>query len=92
MTMQVNVVSTTEVLWTGEASGVSAPSLDGDLGILTGREPVLAVLKPGTVRITPVSGQRVTLSVQQGFISVDEDTVTVVVDNTEGAQPLLHEQ
>lgn len=92
MTMQVKVVSTTEVLWTGEATTVSVPSVEGDIGILTGRQPVLAVLKAGTVRITPTSGQRVTLPVQQGFISVDEDAVTVVVDNTEDAQPLLPQQ
>ena len=80
--MKVEVVTTAAQLWDGEAASVVVPAADGDLGILTGRQPVLAVLRPGTVRITPASGSVVTFEVTEGFVSVDEDHVTVV---TEGA-------
>ncbi|WP_448073039.1 F0F1 ATP synthase subunit epsilon [Georgenia yuyongxinii] len=81
MTMKVDVVSTERALWNGEASSVVVPAANGDLGILTGREPVLAVLRPGTVRITPVSGSPVTIDVAEGFVSVDQDVVTVVLES-----------
>lgn len=81
MVMKVEVVSTTEPLWQGEASSVVVPAANGDLGILTGREPVLAVLRPGTVRITPTTGSVVTVDVSEGFVSVDEDVVTVVLES-----------
>ncbi|MFD1507445.1 F0F1 ATP synthase subunit epsilon [Georgenia yuyongxinii] len=81
MTMKVDVVSTERALWNGEASSVVVPAAGGDLGILTGREPVLAVLRPGTVRITPTSGAPVTIDVVDGFVSVDQDVVTVVLES-----------
>jgi F-type H+-transporting ATPase subunit epsilon len=81
--MKVEVVSTHAPVWSGEASSVVVPAVNGDLGILTGREPVLAVLRPGTVRITPTDGELVTVDVAEGFVSVDRDNVTVVLESAE---------
>lgn len=89
MALKVDVVSTTQVLWSGEATSVTVPAVDGEVGILTGRQPLLAVLRPGEVRVTPASGQQVAFGARQGFVSVDADVVTVVVDNTEGGAPLV---
>ena len=50
--MNVRIVSTDEVLWAGKASSVVVPSIDGDLGILPGRQPILAVLRAGKARVT----------------------------------------
>ncbi len=83
MVMKVEVVSTHAPVWSGEASSVVVPAANGDLGILTGREPVLAVLRPGTVRITPTDGELVTVDVAEGFVSVDRDNVTVVLESAE---------
>ncbi|WP_345215404.1 F0F1 ATP synthase subunit epsilon [Georgenia halophila] len=79
--MNVDVVSTTAALWTGEASSVVVPAANGSMGILTGHEPVLSLLQPGTVRITPTSGSQVEVEVSEGFVSVDNNAVTVVVES-----------
>ncbi|MGC5615306.1 F0F1 ATP synthase subunit epsilon [Georgenia sp. Z1491] len=76
--LTVDVVSPTGVLWSGEASSVVVPAAEGELGVLPGREPVLAVLLPGTARVTS-DGSTVSLDVHGGFVSVDDDVVTVVV-------------
>lgn len=89
MALSVDVVATDASLWRGKASSVIVPAAEGDLGILPGRQPVLAVLRPGTVRITPPSGSVVELEVLEGFVSVDEDVVTVVVDNSDRSHPAL---
>jgi F-type H+-transporting ATPase subunit epsilon len=81
--MKVEVVSTHARVWSGEASSVVVPAANGDLGILSGREPVLAVLRPGTVRITPTEGEPVTVDVAEGFVSVDRDNVTVVLESAD---------
>jgi F-type H+-transporting ATPase subunit epsilon len=78
--LDVDVVAADRTIWSGEASMVSAPSVEGDVGILPGHTPMLAVLRPGTVRITPVSGELVRAPVETGFLSVDGDRVTVVTD------------
>lgn len=75
--LHVEVVSQIELLWTGKASYVSIPAVDGRLGILKNRQPVLAVLESGIVEISSEDGL-VTVSVDGGFASVDSDFVTIV--------------
>jgi F-type H+-transporting ATPase subunit epsilon len=89
--LEVDLVAADRTIWSGEASMVSAPAADGEVGILPGHTPLLAVLRAGEVRITPVSGQMVRTSVDAGFISVDADRVTVVTDSaTRGSRPAGH--
>ena len=44
--LRVSVVSADQELWSGEAKQVVAKTLIGELGILRGHEPVLAILAP----------------------------------------------
>ena len=80
--MKVDIVATDSVLWEGEAASVVVPAADGDLGILPGRQPLLAVLRPGDVRITSKDGSEHAVPVVAGFVSVDQDLVEIVVDNS----------
>ena len=57
-------------VFAGEAERVSVPLIDGELGVLPGRQPILALLGRGTVPIV-VAG---------GFCSVDHNVVTVAAD------------
>lgn len=77
--LSVEVVSQTELLWSGKASYVSVPAVDGRLGILKNRQPVLAVLEVGVVEISSEDGP-VNVSVNGGFVSVDSDFVTIVAE------------
>ena len=54
--------------------------VDGQLGILPGRQPMLAMLNAGTVLVTTKEGIQ-TFTVDSGFASVDSDFVTVVADH-----------
>lgn len=80
--MNVRIVSTDEVLWAGRATSVVVPAADGDLGILPGRQPVLAVLRQGTARVTGEDGTTQAFEIVAGFVSCNDDEVEVVVDNT----------
>lgn len=81
MALEVDLVAPQGKVWSGQARMVSAKAGDGDIGILTGHEPILTVLQPGEVRITPDSGDVMRWRVAGGFMSVDGDRVTVVVDS-----------
>lgn len=81
--LEVDLVAADHKVWSGEASMVSAPAADGDIGILPGHAPVLATLRAGTVRITPASGEVRQVRIDSGFLSVDGDRVTVVVDHVD---------
>ena len=80
MPLTVEVVSAEQVRWEGQARSVAAPAADGDIGILAGHQPVLAVLRNGKIRIDVIDGDNVEMEIDGGFLSVDADQVTVVVD------------
>lgn len=66
--------------WSGQATRVSVPLADGELGVLPGRQPILAILGRGEVRIAAQDGEAVVVPVAGGFCSVDHDAVTVAAD------------
>jgi F-type H+-transporting ATPase subunit epsilon len=80
--LQVSVVSADHEVWTGTASMVVAKTTEGEIGILPGHEPLLAILSAGEVRITTGSGAAsVRANAEDGFLSVEHDTVTIVARN-----------
>ena len=82
MALSVSIVSREEEQWSGEASYVRVPTVNGSVGIMPGRQPLLAALEPGNVAVTPEKGgDSLEFRVESGFVSMDSDVVTVVVDN-----------
>ena len=77
-TLTVTVVSATAEGWSGEATMVVTRTTEGEIGILAGHEPTLGVLAAGEVRITTTDGQKVTAQAEDGFLSVDNNQVTIV--------------
>jgi F-type H+-transporting ATPase subunit epsilon len=75
--LQVSVVSADQEVWTGTASMVVARTTEGEIGILPGHEPLLAILSAGEVRIT-ANGSSIRANAEDGFLSVEHDTVTIV--------------
>ena len=82
-TLTVTVVSATAEVWSGEAEMVVAKTTEGEIGILAGHEPTLGVLAAGEVRITTGSGEKITARAEDGFLSVDNNQVTIVAGQAE---------
>ena len=78
--MKLQIVERTEPLFSGEVSTVVVPAYHGELGILPGHTPLLAVLEPGTTRFTTLDGEEHRLPTGKGFITLDDDDIVVVVD------------
>ncbi|MHB1171334.1 MAG: F0F1 ATP synthase subunit epsilon [Lacisediminihabitans sp.] len=81
--LRVSVVSADHEVWTGTASMVVARTTEGEIGILPGHEPLLAILSTGEVRVTVAGGGSVRASADDGFLSVEHDTVTIVARKAE---------
>jgi F-type H+-transporting ATPase subunit epsilon len=79
--LEVTLVSADRRVWSGEASQVIARTVEGDIGILGGHAPLLAVLAEGEIRIRPTGGEDVVAQLAGGFLSVEHDRVTVVSDS-----------
>ncbi|MHC2184465.1 F0F1 ATP synthase subunit epsilon [Rathayibacter agropyri] len=77
-TLKVSVVSANAEVWSGEAKQLTARTVEGEIGILAGHEPLLAILASGEVRVTAADGTHLTAQAEDGFLSVENDVVTVV--------------
>lgn len=76
--LAVSVVSADHEVWSGEAKQIVARTTEGEIGILAGHEPILAILAAGEVRVTTLDGAVITANAEDGFLSVQNDTVTIV--------------
>jgi len=81
MPINVSLVSADAEIWSGEASLVVAKTVEGEIGFLSGHEPVLAILAEGQVRITQTSGTKIIANAQDGFLSMEGDDLTIVAGN-----------
>lgn len=81
--LKVSIVSADQEIWSGAAKQIIARTTEGEIGILPGHEPILAILSSGEVRVTAVGGAAVRAKADDGFLSVDNDIVTVVARNAE---------
>jgi F-type H+-transporting ATPase subunit epsilon len=77
-TLRIELVAEDAAIWSGEAKMVIAKTVEGEIGLLPGHEPMLAILAGGEVRITLPSGEIIKASAEDGFLSVEHNVVTVV--------------
>lgn len=80
MTLNVELVSPTERVWSGQASFVSARTVEGDLGILSDHAPLFGVLVDGAVSIKGIDGSTTEFTVSGGFISVSNNRVSILTE------------
>ena len=77
----VEQVAVERMLWSGQASIVTAQTTEGEIGVLPGHEPMLGQLVDnGVVVIRPVDGDKLVAAVQGGFLSISEDKVTILAE------------
>ena len=80
-TIQVEVVSAEESVFSGEASFIVVPGELGDLGIYPKHTPLITRIKAGSVRIqTLESKEETAIFVAGGILEVQPGSVTVMAD------------
>ena len=82
-TLRVELVAADKAVWTGDAKMVIAKTVEGEIGLLAGHEPMLAILSSGEVRITLTDGDKLTANAEDGFLSLEHDVVTIVARHAE---------
>jgi F-type H+-transporting ATPase subunit epsilon len=80
-TLRVELVAADKEVWSGEAKLVVAKTVEGEIGLMPGHEPMLAILANGEVRVTKPEGEVLVVTADDGFLSVEHDVVTVVARN-----------
>ena len=78
--MQVEVVSNEQQIFSGEASFVVVPTLNGELGIYPRHEPVMSLVRPGALRLTVPDSAEEVVAVSGGVLEVLPHKITILAD------------
>ncbi len=84
--MTVSFVTPRADIMTTQVEQVTAPSVDGEVGIMADHLPLLAALNPGTVGLHRANGDVDYYAVSGGFIEVNQNVVTLLADTAEKAK------
>jgi len=85
--LRLDVVTAERVVFSGDVDSVSAPGVDGELGILPRHAPLLTILQPGDLRVR-IGDDEQDIAVSGGFLEVLPDHVTVLADTAERADEI----
>ena len=85
--IKISIVSSSEEIYSGEATMVFATGSLGELGIAPGHTPLLTGLAPGPVRVQNGSEEE-TFFCSGGFVEVQPNAVTILSDTAERADSL----
>lgn len=84
--LNVRVVSPQKVVFEGEASALVAPAWDGQVGVLPGHAPMLALLGAGEMSVERVGGGTDAFHVVGGVLKVERNKVTLLTEYA-GTEP-----
>ena len=87
-TIQVEIVSAEEQIFSGEAEMVYAPAVMGEVGIAPRHTPLISPLKPGEVRLDMGGGKEEFFFISGGILEVQPHMVTVLSDTAIRADDL----
>jgi F-type H+-transporting ATPase subunit epsilon len=79
MSLTIEIVTPDRRAYTGTADSVTLPTSLGSIGILPGHIPLTAVIAAGEV-VVSLAGKTSRLAVDQGFVRVVSDKVSVVTE------------
>ncbi len=83
--LKVSVISPEAILFEGDAASVVAPAYDGEVGILTGHAPMMALLGKGELRVSAEGAEPRRFTVEGGFLQVADNRVQVVTEKASAA-------
>lgn len=94
--MDVLIVTAEKEIYRGKAYKVVAPSESGEIAIMVGHAPLLAILRPGEIRIDCTTNPQTECSecytdcmvVFGGYLEVQPDSITILADAVERASEI----
>ena len=87
-TIQCDIVSAHEEVFSGEAAMVFASGIAGDLGITPRHAPLITQLKAGPVRVQKPDGEEEFFFVSGGILEVQPHEITVLTDTATRGEDL----
>lgn len=86
-TMDVAIVSIDGSIWSGEGTSVTGTTVNGEMGILPGRQPILAEMaEVGVVTVRTDDDDYLVFAVTGGLLSCTGDRVTIIAEHAYTAE------
>lgn len=76
--LQLTVITPSRAVLSTDAAAIVAPAFDGEVGVLPGHAPMLALLGSGELRVNGADGKLRRLGIRGGFMQVADNKVTVL--------------
>lgn len=80
MTVQLDVVSAEEKLFSGRVETLQVNGIEGEMGIYPGHAPLITALQPGMLRVVKEQGEEEFMYIAGGLLEVQPGNVTVLAD------------
>ena len=85
--IKLEIVTPERCVLDAEVDSVTVPTATGEAGILQNHAPLISALKPGVLTYS-IKGNTDKLAVSGGFVEVNSDRVSVLVDSAETAEEI----
>jgi F-type H+-transporting ATPase subunit epsilon len=82
VSFHVDIVTPESVVWSGDANFLVARTVEGEIGILTDHEPLMAAVATGAV-VVEADEERITVGTHGGFLQVVDNQVSLLTDRAE---------
>lgn len=86
--MIVDIVSPSGRVFSGEATRIKAPGVEGSFEVLKNHAPMIAAIEIGSIVVTDNEGKAITFATSGGFVEVQNNTVSVVAETVELADDI----
>jgi F-type H+-transporting ATPase subunit epsilon len=81
--MNLVILTPDKELFHGAVTSVNVPAIGGRFEVLNGHAPIVAALGHGEVRFQLEKGEKRSITVEQGFIEVIRNEVSLLVSGVE---------
>ena len=83
MTIQVEIVTPSRQLFSGDVQMITMPGVEGEMGVLGGHAPLLTTLNIGEIALHRANGETEYIAVGGGVVEVRPDKVIVLARSAE---------
>ncbi len=77
--MKLSVLSPDREIFSGEIQRVKVPGIMGQFEILNDHAAIISALGEGQIKVVKADGSTLTISIQQGFVEVLNNEVSLLV-------------
>jgi len=78
--MKLEIITPNGVIFDGEVKQVNLPGSEGEFGVLAGHATLVSLLDTGVIVYEKEDAQEVAVAINSGYVKVDEDKTTCIVD------------